>query len=203
MNKRVNFTSDNLTIEGMLSHDSEKKGVVITHPHPLYGGNMYNFVVEAIHNAYRKKGYATLRFNFRGVGKSQGEYNEGEGEKKDVIAAMSFLKDLGVETIDLAGYSFGAWINAMIDEKTAEIENMIMVSPPVALINFKDIGPISCLKLVITGEKDEIAPPDSVKSMVKAWNPHAVFEIIPATDHFYGVTLRDLEKIIENHIDAG
>ncbi len=202
MNKRVGFSSGNLNIEGMLSYDNEKKGVVITHPHPLYGGNMYNFVVESIHNAYRKKDYATLRFNFRGVGKSQGEYGEGDGEKDDVMAAIAFLKDLGIEKTDLAGYSFGAWVNAMIDEKKAGIDNMIMVSPPVALLDFDNLAPISCLSLVVTGEKDDIAPPDSVKSMVKTWNPHAGFEVIPATDHFYGVTLRNLEKIIENHIDG-
>ena len=112
MAERITFLSEEYEIEGLLNQRDEKKGVVVTHPHPLYGGDMNNMVVESIVHVYYMKGYSTLKFNFRGVGRSQGTYDNGLGEQKDVLSALSFLADMGMERIDLAGYSFGAWVNA-------------------------------------------------------------------------------------------
>ena len=131
MEKNITLLSENFQIEGCLSRNDTDKGVVITHPHPLYGGDMHNSVVETIMQAYRQKGFTTLRFNFRGVGASQGSYADGIGEQADVRAALSHLTDLGITRLDLAGYSFGAWVNAHIMCREADIETMVMVSPPV------------------------------------------------------------------------
>ena len=107
MEDKIEFLADSIVFEGLLQKNSAAKGVVITHPHPLYGGNMHNNVVVAISQAYQKLDYTTLRFNFRGVGGSQGSYGDGIGEQEDVSAAVAFLADLGMNQIDLAGYSFG------------------------------------------------------------------------------------------------
>ena len=111
--EKITFQSDGLQLQGRL-HRAGVNGVVVTHPHPLYGGDMNNPVVETITQAYQHKGYTTLRFDFRGVGDSQGMYDEGIGEKRDVCQAMAYLAQINIENICLAGYSFGAWINAQI-----------------------------------------------------------------------------------------
>jgi alpha/beta superfamily hydrolase len=196
MVKKVRFFSENYEIEGFLSKKDEKKGVVVTHPHPLYGGDMYNLVVETIVHVYSIKGYSTLKFNFRGVGRSQGTYDNGDGEQKDVLAALSFLGDMGMEQIDLAGYSFGAWVNAHAVQEDVAVKNMVMISPPAGFMDFSTIGPMERLKLVVTGSRDDIAPADVVKQMCSVWNPNARFVVIDGADHFYGGYLNQLEAVL-------
>jgi alpha/beta superfamily hydrolase len=196
MVKKVRFFSENYEIEGLLNKKNEKKGVVVTHPHPLYGGDMYNLVVETIVHVYNIKGYSTLKFNFRGVGRSQGKYDNGDGEQKDVLAALSLLGDMGMEQIDLAGYSFGAWVNAHAVQEDVSVKNMVMVSPPVGFMDFRTIGPMDCLKFVVTGSRDDIAPADAVEKMRSVWNPNARFEVIDGADHFYGGYLNQLESVL-------
>jgi alpha/beta superfamily hydrolase len=196
MVKKVRFFSENYEIEGFLSKKDEKKGVVVTHPHPLYGGDMYNLVVETIVHVYNIKGYSTLKFNFRGVGESQGTYDNGDGEQKDVLAALSFLGDMGMEQIDLAGYSFGAWVNAHAVQEDVSVKNMVMVSPPAGFMDFSTIGSMECLKFVVTGSRDDIAPADVVKQMCSVWNPNARFVVIDGADHFYGGYLNQLEAVL-------
>lgn len=196
MVKKVRFFSENYEIEGLLNKKNEKKGVVVTHPHPLYGGDMYNLVVETIVHVYNIKGYSTLKFNFRGVGRSQGKYDNGDGEQKDVLAAISLLRDMGMEQIDLAGYSFGAWVNAHAVQEDVSVKNMVMVSPPVGFMDFRTIGPMDCLKFVVTGSRDDIAPADAVEKMRSVWNSSARFEVIDGADHFYGGYLNQLESVL-------
>ncbi len=196
MVKKVRFFSENYEIEGLLNKKDEKKGVVVTHPHPLYGGDMYNLVVETIVHVYNLKGYSTLKFNFRGVGRSQGKYDDGDGEQKDVRGALSFLGDMGMEQIDLAGYSFGAWVNAHAVQDDISVKNMVMVSPPVGFMDFSTIGPMERLKFVVTGSRDDIAPANVVKQMCSVWNPNARLVVIDGADHFYGGYLNQLEAVL-------
>lgn len=200
MAERITFLSERYEIEGLLNKRDEKKGVVVTHPHPLYGGDMYNMVVESIVHVYHMKGYSTLKFNFRGVGRSQGAYDNGLGEQKDVLSAISFLADMGMERIDLAGYSFGAWVNAHAIQGDGPVEQMIMVSPPVGFMDFNAIGTMNSLKFVVTGNRDDIAPADAIEKMMSAWNPNARFEVIDGADHFYGGYLKQLETVLISRI---
>ncbi|MBC2715335.1 MAG: alpha/beta hydrolase [Desulfobacteraceae bacterium] len=183
--QRVEFNSDNgIVLEGLLFEGSSGRGVVITHPHPLYGGDMANIVVETIQKACRKKGHTTLRFNFRGVGRSSGHYDDGNGEQADVMAAFNFLRKKGLQVIDLAGYSFGSWVIAQMIDKTPA-DSVIMVSPPAAMMQFESTTPIPNLKLVVTGSHDEFAPPDVVEQLFHTWNPDAAFTVINGADHFF------------------
>ncbi|MGE5310313.1 MAG: alpha/beta hydrolase, partial [Nitrospirota bacterium] len=111
--RQIFISSGNLKLEALLELVDGTAGVVVTHPHPLYGGDMENGVVESIVRVYRSKGYSTVRFNFRGAGMSQGRYEDGRGEQEDVRSAIQFLASHGKTRIDLAGYSFGAWVNAL------------------------------------------------------------------------------------------
>ena len=186
METTATFKSGGFEVEGSLFEGDKEKGAIVTHPHPLYGGNMQNNVVSAVSSAYQKSGFTTLRFNFRGVGRSQGSYGDGIGEQEDVRAAAAWLKDLGIRHIDLAGYSFGAWVNAQAANDGLKVDRMIMVSPPVAFIEFKDIADISSLKLIVTGSRDDIAPANMVEKSYPTWNGAAEFEVINGADHFYG-----------------
>jgi alpha/beta superfamily hydrolase len=200
MEKTTTFISDSFEIEGRLFKGDTDKGVIITHPHPLYGGNMQNSVVGAISLAYQKIGITTLKFNFRGVGGSQGSYDDGNGEQEDVRAAVAYLADSGIRQIDLAGYSFGAWVNALAVNGGLKIDNMIMVSPPVAFIDFKSISNINSLKLIVTGSRDDIAPADRVEKIYPTWCPTARFEVISGADHFYGGYQDQLEAVLADFL---
>ena len=200
MGEDIRFISDNNRLEGMYHEGSNAKGVVITHPHPLYGGDMHNGVVESIANAYREKGYSTLRFNFRGAGASQGQYDNGVGEKEDVKAAQEYLEQMNIQRVDLAGYSFGAWVNARVGCAGAAGQQMVMVSPPVAFIDYSSVGRLPCLKLVVSGSRDNFAPTDQIRNMLPDWNDAAAFKIIEGADHFYGGYLQELESILAAYI---
>lgn len=201
MGQRIQFSAQPFSIEGLLAKGDSDKGVVITHPHPLYGGDMNNPVVETISRAYAEKDYTTLRFNFRGTGRSEGTYGGGIGEQQDVIAAMRFLHESGLRTIDLAGYSFGAWVNALLCstsrwEHVFAPPEMVLVSPPLGFLDFRDVERLSGLKLVVSGSEDEIAPLEFVKTTVPRWNPEARLAVISGADHFYFEHLEALRKAI-------
>jgi len=200
MEENIRFESGQNQLEGMFYEGSNGKGVAITHPHPLYGGDMYSGVVESIANAYREKGYSTLRFNFRGVGASEGRFDDGDGEQKDVLAAREYLEQMKIQRVDLAGYSFGAWVNARVGCVGAVGQQMVMVSPPVAFIDYTSVGRLPCLKLVVAGNRDDYASTDQIRTMLSNWNDAAAFKIIEGADHFYGGYLQELESILEAFI---
>jgi alpha/beta superfamily hydrolase len=203
MEENITFESGPCRLEGYWQAGAKGKGVVITHPHPLYGGTMNNPVVETVQSAYRQHGYATLRFNFRGVGSSQGNYDNGKGEQADVRAAIAYVESMNVSAVDLAGYSFGAWVNTGVaaDSHTA-IKSMMMISPPVGLIEFENVNVLSCLKLVLTGSRDDIAPVNQIREMLPTWNPDAQFEVIAGCDHFYSGHLDKLRSILTQHLKS-
>ena len=200
MEEKIQFQSESLNIQGLISRGQGSAGIVITHPHPQFGGDMYNPVVESIAHAYQHQGFTTLRFNFRGVGSSQGRYSDGPGEQEDVLAAIACLKETGLQRIDLAGYSFGAWVNAHIDPEAAAVNAMIMVSPPVAFMGFNEGISLPQLDLVISGSQDDIAPPDRIHSLLPGWNPNAAFREIPGADHFYFGYFKELETVLAESI---
>jgi alpha/beta superfamily hydrolase len=191
--KRIFFEAEGLKIEGMLEDLPGDRGVVITHPHPLYGGTMQNNVVRAAAHAYQEEGYSTLRFNFRGVENSEGTFSNGVGEQEDVKAA---LKALGKKNMDLAGYSFGAWVNALGLAKFEEAERVIMVSPPVSFIDFSFLEYTPKIRLVICGTGDEIAEYGKVKEMLPKWNDQALLRVVQGADHFYSGYEEELIDII-------
>ena len=195
--KRVLFEADGLKLEGLLEELPGKNGVVISHPHPLYGGSMHNNVVKAVAQAYREQGYSALRFNFRGVEKSEGDFDNGVGEQEDVKAA---LKTLGKKNMDLVGYSFGAWVNALGLPKFEKAQRFIMVSPPVSFINFSFLEYSPKIKLIICGTRDEIAEYKKVEKMLPKWNDQALFRVIQGADHFYSGYEEELKEIIREFL---
>lgn len=198
--KIITIENKGLKIEGLLYNLDTEKAVMVTHPHPLYGGDMYNKVVERVVRAYLAMGYSTLRFNFRGVGRSQGSYDEGEGEQEDVHAAMEYLLEQSKTSIDLAGYSFGAWVNARGIKRFHGISRMLMISPPVAAMNLSFLQYNAKIQLVIAGSNDDIGPPSVIEKLIALWNPEAEFKIIEGADHFYQGKTREIEAIIGDYL---
>jgi alpha/beta superfamily hydrolase len=203
MEENCFFQSEHYKLEGLIDKRGTKRAVIITHPHSLYGGNMYNHVVETIQRVYQRNSYTTLRFNFRGVGDSEGRYGNGHGEQNDVLAAVGYLWGAGFKKIDLAGYSFGAWVNAQAISQDIPVEQLVMVSPPVGFIDFEPTTSIPRLGLVITGSLDEIAPLDIIKKMLTIWNPAARLEVIDGADHFYSGYTRNLESVLSAALSGG
>ena len=191
--ERIFFEAEGLKIEGLFENLGEEKGVVVSHPHPLYGGSMHNNVVKAVAHAYQEEEYSTLRFNFRGVERSEGDFANGVGEQEDVKAA---LQTLGKKSMDLAGYSFGAWVNALGLAKFEEANRLIMVSPPVSVIDFSFLEYSPKVKLVICGSRDEIAEYKKVEKMLPKWNDQALFRVIQGADHFYSGYEEDLIDVV-------
>jgi alpha/beta superfamily hydrolase len=200
MEEGVRIQSGDISLEGLLDRTEGNKGVVVTHPHPLYGGDMRNNVVEAIAGSYQKAGYTTLRFNFRGVGGSQGAHDNGEGEQVDVRAALGYLRGLGVGTLHLAGYSFGVWVNARLLKDLPDIESSIMISPPIDFMDFSFLELNSKIRLIVTGERDDIASAEKIKRLAPVWNPDVSLHIIPGADHFYLGFTGELQKILDGFL---
>ncbi len=156
--ERVNIASDH-DLEGMLRRQGKKAGVIICHPHPLYGGNMYNNVVSAIEDGYAAQGYTTLIFNFRGVGDSKGEYDEGEGEIHDGCAAYELLaKQLDDDAhITLAGYSFGAWVVSRSALEIKRFDSLFLVSFPCLIYKYNHLKTFDKEIFIVGGTYDDIA----------------------------------------------
>lgn len=200
MEERISFTSGAYALEGLLHRSATPVGIVITHPHPLFGGNMHNSVVETLARTYFAAGATTLRFNFRGSGQSQGGYEEGRGEQTDVKAAVDRLHANGVEMVDVAGYSFGAWVAALAVVAGLKVRRLIMISPPLAFVDFTPIQSLPPLHLVVSGDKDEIAPVDAIGRALPVWQPRTHFEIIAGADHFYSGHLEALAERVRMHL---
>lgn len=200
METTVIIQNQAIRLQGKLMEGSADRGVVITHPHPLYGGNMDNPVVVETARAFARKGFTTLRFNFRGTGGSTGMYDNGQGEQSDVLAVLDFLRERGSNTLFLAGYSFGSRINASVVAGGGDISEHIMISPPVAFMSFDDIDTLPFTGLIVTGKNDDIAPPKLIQAHIDRWRIAPHFEILPKCDHFYSGCLDQLQKALLRYI---
>lgn len=203
MAEKIVFTCDGLQLEGLLTAGTNCQAAVITHPHPLYGGDMGNTVVGAMADAYAGLGCTTLRFNFRGVGRSQGKHDQGQGEQRDALAAVSYAQQLEtISTVFMAGYSFGSWVNMRAAAQSTRLLPQIMVSPPVAFMDFGSPAKIPGLELVVTGASDDIAPVNKINRYLSVWNRHAPLEVIAGADHFYAGCLGALKQVLVNHANG-
>jgi len=188
MDTRITFGTSGLYLEGRLNHNGFSQAALITHPHPLYGGDMDNSVVSLVADTYAREGWSTLRFNFRGAGNSEGQFDDGIGEQEDVRTAIQYLRHEGYERIDLAGYSFGAWVLAEWARKQhAHPHRLIFLAPPVAFIHFGQRSAIPGLAHVFVGSLDDLAPSEQIASALPQWHPDARLCVIPGGDHsFWG-----------------
>ena len=201
---QVSFRSGDLTLEGLLANPGGgAPAAVVCHPHPMYGGSMHNNVVEAILAAMWQAGYATLRFNFRGVGASEGEHDGGPGEVDDALAAMSFiLAQPGVRKADAAmtGYSFGAMVALSAGYERAEIARIVAVALPLAMADARVPDGASKPVLFISGDRDSYSPVAGLQALAPRIGGSARLEIIAGADHFFGGRETELSRALASAI---
>ena len=179
--------ADALTLEGLLStSQAPTLGAVLCHPHPLYGGEMHNNVVSALAYAFQKENIATLRFNFRGVGRSEGAHDEGVAEREDVKAAVTTLLDRqAVSTVVVAGYSFGSMVGLQAGAEDDRVQRLIGVAFPLGLRDPAFLVPVTKPVLFISGDRDTYSPiPDLTELVAKISAPKQL-ETISGADHFF------------------
>ena len=197
---QVSFRSGDLTLEGLLANPGGgAPAAVVCHPHPMYGGSMHNNVVEAILAATWQAGYATLRFNFRGVGASEGEHEGGPGEVDDALAAMSFiLAQPGVrkEGAAMTGYSFGAMVALSAGCERAEIARVVAVALPLAMADTRVPDGASKPVLLVSGDRDSYSPVAGLQALASRIGGSARLEIIAGADHFFGGREAELSHAI-------
>ena len=194
--EKIMFPCGSLFLEGLFKKNSSSQGGVISHPHPLYGGDMHNSVVEIIYDAFDEMGWTTLRFNFRGVGQSQGSFDDGRGEQEDVAAAIRHLQLIGIKKVTLAGYSFGAWVNAQAASAQAGALGSILVSPPLA--HFPFLMNAAKILMIITGDSDPFCPLADLKKLVTAMDQPPPLKIISGADHFYSQGSSELRMALKS-----
>src|SRR5271156_5920205 len=197
---QVTFRSGDLTLEGLLANPGgNAPAVVVCHPHPLYGGSMYNNVVDAVLAAMWQAGYATLRFNFRGVGASDGEHDGGPGEVDDAVAAMAFLlAQTGVrrEGAIMAGYSFGAMGAMTAGYGRGDVARIVAVALPLAMADARIPDDASKPVLLVSGDRDSYSPVAGLQALKSKIGDSARLEIVAGADHFFGGREAELGRVI-------
>jgi|TARA_B100000780_G_scaffold254073_1_gene201968 alpha/beta superfamily hydrolase len=180
---------------------------LLLHPHPLYGGTMNNPIVTELYNMFDALGFSTFRFNFRGVGKSEGKFDNGLGELADAAAALDWVQRQNPNTNQcwVSGFSFGAVICMQLLMRRPEITRFVSVSPQPNLYDFNFLAPCPASGLIVHGKKDEIAPLDDVQKLAQKLqaqkNITVEYEEISGANHFYDNEIPKLKKVIENYIE--
>jgi alpha/beta superfamily hydrolase len=184
---RITFRSGALDLEGDLFLAPDRaRAAVVCHPHPQYGGDMDNSVVCAVAGALQDAGYATLRFNFRGVGGSMGVYGGGAGEIDDACSAVRFLRDRsGCSQVTLAGYSFGALVGLQAGVSMEEVSRLIAVAPPLAFGEIGFLGQCAKEKLFIVGDRDQFCSRAKLEQALARMAEPKTLRIVPGADHFF------------------
>lgn len=172
---------------------------VVCHPHSLYGDSLRNKVVHILADTLTAMGVASLRFNFRGVGKSEGAFDQGQGEQEDLSAAVSWLKEhFPTAPHWLAGFSFGAFV-AYRAHRRVNAQRLLLVAPPVSLFVFGRPEPVTIPWLVIQGAEDEIVPSREVENWVASQPNPPSFHLLQETSHFFHGRLNDLKDLVQQH----
>ncbi len=195
-------------IEGRYHH-SKVNGApiaVLLHPHPEYGGSMNNRIVYTLYQVFARLGFSTLRFNFRGVGRSQGVFARGEGELTDAAAALDWVQtyNANASACWIGGYSFGAWVGMQLLMRRPEISGFISVAPPANVFDFNFLAPCPASGLIVQGQDDEIVPPDAVGKLVEKLSSQRGITIgyrpIVGANHFFHGKLEELREAVDDYL---
>ena len=185
-----------IVTEEPLAHERKALGIVC-HPHSLHGGSMQNKVVTTLAKAFQYLGLHTVRFNFRGVGKSEGAFDEGRGELLDLLAVIEWMKEAyGDCDIWLAGFSFGSYVVAKAATET-NIKKLVTVAPPVQDFPMLELPPIYCSWILVQGELDDVVPPKAVFEWAENRDPKPLILRFPQAGHFFHGQLIDLRTRLE------
>jgi alpha/beta superfamily hydrolase len=205
----VMFAGPDGRLEGRYHHAKQPNAPValVLHPHPLHGGTMNNRVVHGLYQRFQAMGFSTLRFNFRGVGRSQGRYDGGIGEISDAASALDFLQAVNPNAASLwvAGYSFGAYVGMQLLMRRPEMGGFVSISAPASHYDFGFLAPCPCSGLILHGAEDELVPESSVRKLVDKLNTQKGikidYRVMPGAGHVF--TPEQTEKVAdaaEDHV---
>jgi alpha/beta superfamily hydrolase len=166
---------------------------VVCHPHPLYGGTMQNKVVHTTARAMQEAGAATVRFNFRGVGRSGGQYDRGVGELEDALAVVDWARaHFGCDEIWLAGFSFGAAVALQAAARHARPRRLVTIAPPVGRIITEPVARPDCPWLIVQGDRDELVEAEAVQAWAARYEPAPRLVVVGGAEHFFHGKLLEL-----------
>lgn len=195
-------------LEGKYHHCEEKNApaALILHPHPKHGGTMNNTVTYNLFQCFARNGFSTLRFNFRGVGKSQGVFDNGIGELTDAATALDWLQTYNPDaaTFWIAGFSFGSWIGLQLLMRRPELEGFVMVSPPANMYDFNFLSPCPRSGMMVQGNQDSIVQEEAVSKLAtKLNNQKGIkidYRVVNGADHFFRGHIDELNTNISEYI---
>lgn len=196
-------------LEAKYHHNSNKDSpmVIILHPDPSKGGTMDSKIVVELYNIFVKNKFSTVRFNFRGVGKSESTFDDGEGELSDAASVLDWLQQYNTNSkiCWVAGFSFGAWLAMQLLMRRPEINGFVCVSPPANLRDFSFLAPCPSPGIIIHGDKDNISTFDSVKILAdklhKQKKTDITFKPVRGADHFYENHKIEFHNIVDEYIN--
>lgn len=205
----VIFNGADGRLEGRYHHGPSATAplALILHPHPLHGGTMNNKVVYDLFYIFARRGFSVLRFNFRGVGRSQETFDHGQGELRDAAAALDWMQAHRPNSAGcwVAGFSFGAWIGMQLLMRRPEVRGFISVALPANMYDFTFLAPCPASGLMVHGGKDHVVPADSVDKLVQKLRQQRGIqidlEIIPEADHFFTGCLDQLTAAVAGYLD--
>ena len=180
---------------------------LVLHPHPQFGGTMNNPLVYDLFHMFHGLGCTTVRFNFRGVGRSQGSFDNGAGELSDAAAVLDWMNTLypNPSNVWVCGISFGAWIGMQLLMRRPEVEGFISIAPPANLYDFSFLAPCPSSGLIVHGEKDAVVPPKDVNTLVEKLKTQKGIvidqQIIPGANHFFDGKLQPLMETVTGYLD--
>ena len=189
------------------AENSKAPTALILHPNPLYGGTMNNKITYHIYKAFVNTNCSVLRMNFRGVGNSEGRFDNGVGELEDVNIALDWLREQNQQASHhwIAGFSFGAYIAMQSLMRRPEIENFILVSPSVSRYGYSFFSPCPASGLIIQGSEDKISKPTETTKFVAMCNKqkgiNIEYDLIEGTDHFYNNCIDDFDFKVTQYIE--
>jgi alpha/beta superfamily hydrolase len=191
-------------LQTVLSEPKRQNGidavVVVCHPHPLYDGSLNNKVTYTLARTLSDLGIPAIRFNFRGVGESDGTFANGVGETDDLISVIRFAqRRYPTAQLWLAGFSFGAYVALRASEFVA-VDRLITVAPSVNFFNFNQVSTPSCPWLVVQGDSDEVVACADVLKWLQKVKPKPQIVVLPQVGHFFHKRLGDLRRAVEDFV---
>ncbi len=197
-------------IEAKYSHNNRDNSpiVLILHPDPAKGGTMNSKIIFQLYKIFIKNGFSSIRFNFRGVGKSEGMFDDGEGELSDAASVLDWLQQYNTNSkiVWVAGFSFGAWVAMQLLMRRPEINGFVCVSAPANVRDFSFLAPCPSSGLILHGDKDYIASYDSTKilseKLQKQKKVEIAFKTIKGADHFYENYGEQFSSSIDSYIKS-